>query len=205
MDNINKLTEKSIIESACKVFSNKGFYGSTMQNIADDANVNKALLHYYFRSKEQLFYRTFEIISADFIKHIFPVFRKNEEINEKIKSLCSVVMEYSTKHVMYANFIVTEMQQNTVLISRLKSILTQEDKQSLLMFYRQIKEGIEGRVIKNIEPYNLISIILSLCLLKEINQSFFIGLLIPHSLQSTEKIEDKSTSISEFILKGIQL
>src|SRR5262245_51487236 len=48
-------TEERIITAARKVFLSKGLAGARMQDIADEAGINKALLHYYFRSKEKLF------------------------------------------------------------------------------------------------------------------------------------------------------
>jgi len=44
-------TEKKILEAAKAVFIEKGKDGTTMQAIADKAEINKALLHYYFRIK----------------------------------------------------------------------------------------------------------------------------------------------------------
>lgn len=48
-------TEQLILEAAKKVFIRKGMHGARMQEIADEAQINKALLHYYYRSKQQLF------------------------------------------------------------------------------------------------------------------------------------------------------
>ena len=48
-------TEEKILEAAKEVFMKYGLYGARMQDIADTAGINKALLHYYFRSKEKLF------------------------------------------------------------------------------------------------------------------------------------------------------
>ena len=55
-------TEEKILLSAKKVFYQKGLKGARMQEIADDAGVNKAMLHYYFRSKDKLFDKVFEAI-----------------------------------------------------------------------------------------------------------------------------------------------
>ncbi|MDR0737682.1 MAG: TetR/AcrR family transcriptional regulator, partial [Prevotellaceae bacterium] len=52
-------TEKTIMEAAEKVFLQKGLKGATTQEIAAEAGVNKALLHYYFRSKESLYLAIF--------------------------------------------------------------------------------------------------------------------------------------------------
>ncbi|NNE47360.1 MAG: helix-turn-helix transcriptional regulator, partial [Rhodothermales bacterium] len=50
-------TEQQILEAALNVFSRKGRDGARMQEIADLAGINKALLHYYFRSKNGLYER----------------------------------------------------------------------------------------------------------------------------------------------------
>jgi TetR/AcrR family transcriptional regulator len=48
-------TEKKILAAARKEFIAKGIDGARMNVIAVTADVNKALLHYYFRSKEKLY------------------------------------------------------------------------------------------------------------------------------------------------------
>ena len=58
---VNKVnTEKRILDAAKEVFIAKGFDGARMQEIADIAEINKALLHYYFRNKDKLFKAVFE-------------------------------------------------------------------------------------------------------------------------------------------------
>lgn len=59
-------TETLILEAARKVFIRKGYDGARMQEIADEAGINKALLHYYFRSKEKLFNQIFLAAFKDF-------------------------------------------------------------------------------------------------------------------------------------------
>ena len=50
-----ELRKQNILESALSVFKNKGFEGSTMDEIAKDADFGKATLYYYFNSKEEIF------------------------------------------------------------------------------------------------------------------------------------------------------
>jgi TetR/AcrR family transcriptional regulator len=60
-------TEQKIIQAAHAVFLEKGMQGARMQEIADRAGINKALLHYYFRSKDKLFDAVFEETVATII------------------------------------------------------------------------------------------------------------------------------------------
>src|SRR3989339_606529 len=59
-------SEEAILNAAQIVFLRRGFYGTRMQEIADEAGINKALLHYYFRSKDKIF----EAIPKKFLKQI---------------------------------------------------------------------------------------------------------------------------------------
>ena len=54
-------TEQAIKDAAKKVFMLYGLKGARMQTIADEAGINRAMLHYYFRNKEKLF----EVIFID--------------------------------------------------------------------------------------------------------------------------------------------
>lgn len=49
--------EQIILEAAEREFLNKGFAGARTTTIAEAAGVTHAMLHYYFRTKEQLFER----------------------------------------------------------------------------------------------------------------------------------------------------
>jgi len=62
-------TEEKILTAASKVFMVKGKAGASMQDIADEAGINRTLLHYYFRSKDKLF----DAIFNDLIGSMFPV------------------------------------------------------------------------------------------------------------------------------------
>jgi TetR/AcrR family transcriptional regulator len=58
-------TEERILEAATAQFAAHGYFGARTQAIADAAGVNKAMLHYYFRSKENLYG---QVIKAAFVR-----------------------------------------------------------------------------------------------------------------------------------------
>ncbi|MBN1607852.1 MAG: TetR/AcrR family transcriptional regulator, partial [Polyangiaceae bacterium] len=67
-------SEEKILLAAMEEFNRKGVYGARMQAIADRADVNKALLHYYFRSKERLYLRVLERILVPFSRRLEVMF-----------------------------------------------------------------------------------------------------------------------------------
>ncbi|MDP4283408.1 MAG: TetR family transcriptional regulator [Bacteroidota bacterium] len=69
-----------ILDSAIKLFSTKGFEGTSVREIAKEAEVNVAMINYYFLSKEKLFESVVEY-KASFLKGVF-----NELINKNTLS-----------------------------------------------------------------------------------------------------------------------
>jgi AcrR family transcriptional regulator len=75
MTNPDKQTEDKIFNAATLVFEEKGMDGARMQDIADKAGINKALLHYYFRTKDRLFEVVFQKL---YLKVILQLKRKSD-------------------------------------------------------------------------------------------------------------------------------
>lgn len=62
-------TEYKILSSAWRIFLKYGFHGATIEKIANDACVSKSIIHYYFRSKENLYREVVGAIS-DGLQHL---------------------------------------------------------------------------------------------------------------------------------------
>lgn len=105
-------TEDRILDAAKEVFLSKGFDGARMQEIADTAGINKALLHYYFRSKEKLFEAVFEEV----LQHLGPVILEfvNEPIPLEVKVWRFVdnYIEIIKKNPKMPLFILNELRVN---------------------------------------------------------------------------------------------
>ena len=83
-----------IIESAIKLFSTKGFEGTSVREIAADANINVAMINYYFVSKEKLFESVVEY-HASFLQGIFEELISNNDLTpiEKIDIIIDQTIE----------------------------------------------------------------------------------------------------------------
>jgi AcrR family transcriptional regulator len=73
-------SEDRILDSAYKIFLLFGYHGTTLQQIAIEAGVNKSAVHYYYRSKEKLYTKV--------VKKVLDLyFDTNVEINTTRKGL----------------------------------------------------------------------------------------------------------------------
>src|SRR6185436_16021584 len=78
-------TEQRILDAAHAVFIRRGTAGARMQEIAEEAGVNKALLHYYFRSKERLAEAVFRRVALQLFPPLIGVLSSPDlSIEEKV-------------------------------------------------------------------------------------------------------------------------
>ena len=77
-------TKTRILDAADAVFVRRGIDGARMQDIADHAGVNKALLHYHFRSKADLARAVWLRIASSFVPGIFQMIGSDISLDEKI-------------------------------------------------------------------------------------------------------------------------
>lgn len=80
-----KDTEQLILDAAIKEFATKGFDGARTSAIAAEAGVTHAMLHYYFRTKENLFDRIFRSKIGYIMNLVMsPIIESEGSIKERI-------------------------------------------------------------------------------------------------------------------------
>lgn len=199
-------TEEKILMSAKKVFYQKGLKGARMQEIADDAGVNKAMLHYYFRSKEKLFDKVFEQSVKSVTPMLTNVFLETTDLNTKIAHLIEMLIDFFLEEPYLSNFIVNELSQNPDKL--FMNILDQKGGligKIIPLINDQIQAEIEkGTVKAEIRSAELILNIMSLCLLPIMSQTV---------LQKTLGIDDermrrfmikRKQTVTQFVLDAIK-
>lgn len=199
-------TEEKILLSAKKVFYQKGLKGARMQEIADDAGVNKAMLHYYFRSKEKLFDKVFEQSVRSVTPMLMNVFLEDSDLNAKIAHFVEMMIDLFLQEPYLSNFIINELSQNPEKL--FLNVLDSEGGligKVITVINEQIKVEIEkGNIKTNIRPAELIVNIMSLCLLPIMAQTV---------LQKTLGIDDdrmerfmnkRKQTVTEFVLDAIK-
>jgi TetR/AcrR family transcriptional regulator len=115
----DRLTEEKIFESATEVFLDKGMDGARMQDIANHAGINKALLHYYYRTKDRLFDMVFEKIVGLMFKKFAPVFDETLSLEDKIRFFFREHITFMQKNPKLPLFILNELNRNPGRIKRL--------------------------------------------------------------------------------------
>jgi AcrR family transcriptional regulator len=157
----DRSTEEKILAAARKIFLNKGMDGARMQDIADEAGINKALLHYYFRSKDKLFEQIFLEVASSMLPRIFSIFQSDDTLFTKIEKFCDTYITQEIKTPYVPIFILNEVNRQPQAF--LKKVLgnTSPPVEKLL---QQIEQETKAGLIKPIDPMQLLLNTLSLCI-----------------------------------------
>ena len=113
-------SEKLILNAAENIFIKKGMDGARMQEIADEAGINKALLHYYFRNKQQLFEAVFMNAFSLLAPQLNSILNDDSSIEEKIIKFTSNYISFMSKHPYLPSFVIQEINRNPEFIIHLK-------------------------------------------------------------------------------------
>jgi TetR/AcrR family transcriptional regulator len=112
MNALKTETEAKIIAAARDIFIEKGLDGARMQEIADRAGINKALLHYYFRSKDKLFDAVFEETFHKIIPEFVSQINKGETAFDLMKTFVTFYNDFFLRNPYTPQFFFHEIWQH---------------------------------------------------------------------------------------------
>ncbi len=191
-------TEKDILEAAKKVFVEKGYSGARMQAIADEANINKAMLHYYFRSKDALFDRIVDGAVEIMAREFTPVLSSEGSVMEKVEMLIDGYTKTIIENPYIPIFVLNELSQNADKYqARLKSKM--EKTQFFSGFLFQIAEEQQKGILKPVGVDQFIITVMSLLVFPFVARPVFENMLGLEKGQYFEMMENRKALIKEII------
>jgi len=194
-------TETLILNAARNVFLENGFDGTTMQKIADEAGINKALLHYYFRSKDRLFEAVFIEAFARMVPNIMKVFFSEMEFQEKIRNFVDTYITALQQYPQIPLFILHELHRNPGRIIELIKSTGMNPDFVMDIIRQEIKKG----TIAEIDPYDLMVNMLAMCIFPFAARPMIQGFIFKNDAKVFEEFLDKrKTEVADFILNAIK-
>jgi len=198
---VEKETEEKIFEAARLIFQERGFEGARMQEIADKANINKSMLHYYYRSKDNLFFEVFKAGIKKIIPQLLAILNKEIDLKTKIKEIVEFYYFTFDKDPQLPSFIIYEMNQNE---KRFKEFVSTQGVSLPQSYIDQVNVAIKERTIKDIAPHQLLMNIISLCLMPIVAKNMVQMIFNLDDAKYHEFLEDRRQISLDFILDGIQ-
>lgn len=201
MEKTDNNTEQRILEAARKVFIRKGMSGARMQDIADEAGINKALLHYYYRSKQKLFEMVFRGAAGELFVGIQDIIDSDRPAIQKLTAIAERYISAFSKSPYLPLFVMNEVNQNPKMITEFfKESAIQP---ALQRFFAQIQQEMdEGRFRKTSPPHLLINII-SLCIFPFVANPILKTVFALDQWQLQLFMEERRKHVPEFIRNAI--
>lgn len=198
----DQTTEERILKAAKQVFVQKGMAGARMQDIADEAGINKAMLHYYFRNKEKLF----EVIFMEAANKLFPkineIFVANLPLFEKIERFCEEYITVVMDNPYLPLFVLNEINRDPEYF--LQKVWAGKAKPQPDKFLEQIEREIKKGIIKRISPLQLLMNLLSMTIFPFVARPMFKKNLGLDELQFRSIMEQRKKEIPKFIIDAIR-
>ncbi|MFO7997584.1 MAG: TetR family transcriptional regulator [Bacteroidales bacterium] len=198
----NNSTEQKIFEAATQLFLEKGVDRTSVREIATKANINLALMNYYFRSKENLFDAIFSKLVKSNSKNLIEILDSDLELEEKIRRYVGVYIDMLSENPLLVSFVMAILHRSRERITEMKAV---SSLYSTEKFSRQIlEEGKQGR-IRRTDPSQLFVDMLSL-----VAFPFAIKLLVMDRNQFSEKdfddfIQERKKRVPEMLINSMRL
>jgi TetR/AcrR family transcriptional regulator len=153
-------TENLIKQKAKILFFQKGFLNATTQEIADEAGVNRALIHYYFRSREQLLDLLLQETLKEKKEKVRKVLTSELPFREKIANFIDTIVDYGLTYPYLDNFIISETARSP---EKVDVFCSMDRAKSSDLIREQLEEEINSGKIASISAEHFMINLSALC------------------------------------------
>lgn len=171
----------------------EGYDGARMQQIADRAGINKALLHYYFRSKDKLFALIFEYKMQQFVPQIQVVLHDDSiPFVDKVERFVDYYLRMLRKNPFLPLFIVTTVNRNPDLTRVVKYPLGQD----VIQLMRQ--EMAAGR-IRDVDPPQFLLTLIGMCVFPFMARPMFMAVSALSDAEYDRLIAERHSHVCDVV------
>ena len=161
-------TRDRILDAARTAFRERGTAGARMQEIADAAGVNKALLHYYFRNKETLARGVFLREMQHLVRPVFGVLGSERPLRAKVEAVVALYLDTLSAMPGLPAYVLSEIHYHPERLADFLSEVAGADPRGLAdgvfaVVGRQIDEEVAAGRMTRIRPEEFVVNLISLC------------------------------------------
>ncbi|MGH2668153.1 MAG: TetR family transcriptional regulator [Vicinamibacterales bacterium] len=202
-------TEQRILEAAHGVFVRRGTAGARMQEMAQEAGVNQALLHYYFRSKDRLAEAVFRRAAAELLPRVIAVLGSDAVIEEKVARVVELELDHLLRAPFLPGYLISELHHHPERVPQLISAITGLSPGDIASkvfgkLRAQIAERVDAGTMRPITPDQFVVNLLALCVFPFAARPMLMALLGIDQKGFERFIERRRTELSPFFLKALR-
>lgn len=188
-------TQELIKETTKNLFFVKGKFDATTQEIADEAGVNRTLINYYFRSRDNLVQVVFDEAHKVEKEKSEIIMRSDLSFKEKISQFIDGSLSTSLQYPYLETYIVSQINKGSC---HKRDV----EKEDLEMFYRDIKKEMELGTIEKMEPVQFIFNMISLLVFPSAIRPLFMENMMISDKEFDRLIADRKEIILNLLFKN---
>ena len=199
---IEEGAEQKIIAAAREIFLRKGMAGARMEEIAKAAGINKAMLHYYFRSKEKLFEVIMSEAKMQMFSRLHPILGGDDSLFIKIEKFVESYINFVTENPLLPGFILHEITKNPEKL--VNEISNGNKRPNLAKFFLHVESEAKKKNIIEIKPEQLFMNMLSMCVFPFIGRPMLKTVLNVNDKKFNQLLANRKKEIPVFIINAIK-
>lgn len=190
-----------ILNAALREFADNGIAGARLQTIADNSGVTKAMIHYYFNSKGNLFNEVFREAYGVVMAGLLDILEADDALFKKIERFVDEATERFHEEPAFTDFIMNALNRNPGNTVALMNDLMDYDAG---IFERQLEEAASAYEIAPVEAWQVILNMLSVCMFPYAGRRFMSELLNMESEeQYLERIRQRKGLATDTIINWL--
>jgi TetR/AcrR family transcriptional regulator len=202
-------TERRILDAAHTVFLRRGTAGARMQEIAREAGVNPALLHYYFRSKERLGAAVFQRAAAQLLPNVIRILASDAELEDKVAQVVEVELTRLSETPYLPGYIISELTHHPQRVPQLFATIVGKAPAEVGALVRarlgeQIGERVRAGRMRPIEPEQFAINLIALCIFPFAAKPMLAALLGFDDAAFAAFIDRRRQELAPFFLRALQ-
>lgn len=198
--------EQQILQAAETLFLEKGFDSTSTTDIAKCAGCNQALVHYYFRTKENLFQRIFTEKVNLMLTYITPNPEETVDFECALNRFIDCYFEMLTKNPNILFFLIKELIMSEVRRNWIRKMLM-EDAQYLHFYYawdKMVKAEIKSGRLRQIETMELTLNVISLIAFTFVSLPLYRDFFEQDQLEIDFYLQRRKNEIKRLIINGVR-
>ncbi len=161
----NSETEQKILNAATEVFLQHGHDGARTEEIAKVAGINKALLHYYFRTKERLYQEVLNHQVKKVISDLFASLQPETDMPTFLQGFISSYVDRIQQNPQVVRFMLWEMRSGASNLQMLLSeIISDQNSPSPHSLVKRIQTAVKEKEIRQVDPHHLVFNLIAMCI-----------------------------------------
>lgn len=162
----NQNIEKRILWVAERLFLEKGFSGTSTTEIAKAVGCNQALIHYYFRTKEKLFWDIFSPKMEQVVEYLDAPLDEDVDFLQRIRNIIDFYFGMLELDERLAPFIVNELLMHPGRWEQFRQRFLRNESSSNAYdrFEKMVEEEIAKGTIRPVQTIDIVLDIMSLCI-----------------------------------------